>query len=308
MSWNRRQFLQASTVAAGAAALSPHLAPGAVPGAAARVVTLLHTNDTHSRLEPFERGALQGLGGIARRAHLIKRIRRSQPATLVLDAGDIFQGTPYFNEFGGAAEFETMTAAGYDLATLGNHDFDNGVDGLVKALPSAGFEFVSANLDIDPPEMRKRVKPFTVRVVGGRRIGLFGLGVRFRGLVPKALHRGVRYREPVAAARAAVDKLRSAHGAEAIVALSHLGYFGYNGEPGDVDIAEAVQGIDVIIGGHSHTLLDQPHIVEKRNGQRTAVVQVGYAGTHLGRVDLRFSALVVGGREVAWAAALPVTA
>lgn len=253
-------------------------------------ITLLHTNDTHSRLEPFENGKLAGLGGIARRAALIRAIRTRNPHTLVLDAGDTFQGTPYYNAFAGHAEFETMSAAGYDCATLGNHDFDKGVDALVSAMGKARFSFVSANYDIDAPSLRARVNPFEVRAIGGRRIGLFGLGVSFAGLVSGSLHAGVRYTAPVAAARAAVDTLRSTHGVDAVVLLSHLGYFGHGSEPGDVELAEAVPGIDVIIGGHTHTFLDAPHVVTHRTGGSTAIVQVGSSGTHLGQVDLLFGA------------------
>jgi 5'-nucleotidase len=289
---DRRTVLGGLGALAGATLLGPS---AALASPRATRVTLLHTNDTHSRLEPFEKGKLAGLGGIARRASLIRAIRAEQPHTLVLDAGDTFQGTPYYNAFAGHAEFETMTAAGYDCVTLGNHDFDKGVEALVSAMQKARFSFVSANYDIDAPGLRERVAPYEVRTVGGRRIGLFGLGVSFSGLVSGSLHAGVRYRPPVAAARTAVETLRTTQGVDAVVLLSHLGYFGHGNEPGDVELAEAVPGIDVIIGGHTHTFLDVPHVVTHRAGGQTAIVQVGSSGTHLGRVDLEFGA---GG--VAW--------
>jgi 5'-nucleotidase len=258
--------------------------------AAADRVTLLHTNDTHSRLDPFENGKLAGMGGIARRATLIRRLRAQNPHTLVLDAGDTFQGTPYYNAFAGHAEYETMSAAGYDCVTLGNHDFDKGVDGLVSAMQKARFSFVCANYDIDAPGLRARVAPTEVRVVGGRRIGLFGLGVNFKNLVAASYHAGVRYLPPVPAATAAVKHLREVEGVDAVVALSHLGYFGHDDEPGDVELAEAVAGIDVVVGGHTHSFLDKPHVVDRKSGGRTHIVQVGFAGTHLGQVDLVFPA------------------
>ncbi|MCK6569589.1 metallophosphatase [Myxococcota bacterium] len=281
----RRAVLGSLGTLAGAALLAPRVARA---DAATSRVTLLHTNDTHSRLEPFEKGKLAGLGGIARRATLIRSLRARNPHTLVLDAGDTFQGTPYYNAFAGHAEFETMSAAGYDCVTLGNHDFDKGVDALVSAMTKARFAFVSANYDIDAPGLRARVVPHEVRTIGGRRIGLFGLGVSFAGLVSGSLHAGVRYQPPVATARATVDTLRQAHGVDAVVLLSHLGYFGHGAEPGDVELAEAVPGIDVIIGGHTHTFLDAPHVVRHRTGGQTAIVQVGSSGTHLGQVDLLF--------------------
>ena len=205
MTPNRREILTGLAGLAGAAVLTTRNARGEV---AASRVTLLHTNDTHSRLEPFEKGKLAGLGGIARRATLIRQVRAVNPHTLVLDAGDTFQGTPYFNAFGGSAEFEAMSAAGYDCVTLGNHDFDKGVDGLVTAMQQARFSFVCANYDVDPPGLRARLAPHEVRVVGGRRIGLLGLGVSFKNLVAAGLHAGVRYREPVPVAREQVARLR----------------------------------------------------------------------------------------------------
>ena len=253
-------------------------------------VTLLHTNDTHSRLEPFEKGSLAGLGGIARRAAMIRKIRAAQPNTLVLDAGDTFQGTPYFNAFAGQAEFETMTAAGYDFSTLGNHDFDKGVDGLVAAMQYAKFDFVNANYDIDPPGLRARVKPYAVRVVGGRRIGLFGLGVSFKNLVASSYHAGIRYLDPVKASQAMVQKLRQDEGVDAVVLISHLGYYGHEEEPGDPELAQAVPGIDIIIGGHTHTFMAKPHVVSRPDGTATYITQVGFAGTHLGQIDLLFPA------------------
>lgn len=285
MNPNRREALTGLVVAAGL--LSTRNARGE---AATDRVTLLHTNDTHSRLDPFENGKLAGLGGIARRATLIRRIRAQNPHTLVLDAGDTFQGTPYYNTFAGHAEFESMSAAGYDCVTLGNHDFDKGVEGLVSAMQKARFTFVCANYDIDPPDLRARVAPYEVRVVGGRRIGLFGMGVGFKNLVANNLHAGVRYRPAVAVGREMVRTLRAREGVDAVVLLSHLGYFGHEDEPGDVEFAEAVPGIDVIVGGHTHSFLDKPHVVDHKTGGRTHIVQVGFAGTHLGQVDLIFGA------------------
>jgi 5'-nucleotidase len=297
---NRRHFVlgAAALAASGIARTARAAAP------VAGRVTLLHTNDTHSRLEPFERGKLQGQGGIARRAALIARIRAAQPHTLVLDAGDIFQGTPYYNAFGGCAEFETMSAAGYDAVTLGNHDFDKGVEALVRAMQFARFSFLSANYDVDDAGLRARVTPYEVREVGGRRIGLFGLGVSFANLVAASLHKGVRYREPIPVARAMVETLRRDHGVDAVVAISHLGYFGHDAEPGDVELAEAVPGIDVIIGGHTHTFLEAPHWVRPATPTACAIMQVGSSGTHLGQVDLTFG---VGGTRVA-ARAHPILA
>ena len=187
-------------------------------------LVVLHTNDTHSRMDPFpmDGGRFAGLGGAARRATLIRRVREANEHVLLLDSGDIFQGTPYFNFFGGEIEFRAMTAMGYDVATLGNHDFDNGVDGLVAMLPEAGFEFVSANYDVSESALTGHVQPHTVREFDGVKVGIFGLGIAFEKLVLARLHEGVRYTDPVAAARASCRELRE-QGCSLVICLSHPG-------------------------------------------------------------------------------------
>ncbi|MDX1532252.1 MAG: metallophosphatase [Rhodothermales bacterium] len=285
---DRRRFLK--TVAAGTAgaALAPTTALAA-PGETRLV--LLHTNDTHSRIEPFpdDAGRYAGLGGVARRATLVENVRRQNPHVLLLDSGDIFQGTPYFNLFGGRVEFETMSAMRYDVATLGNHDFDNGVAGLVEMLPYADFEFVSANYDCSgAPALAERVRPYTVRRVGPLRVGIFGLGIAFERLVLSALHEGVTYRDPIPVARETVQALR-AEGCDYVVCLSHLGYR-YEGEDrvSDRVVAQAVPGIDLILGGHTHTFMETAETVLHEHDRPTLVHQVGWAGIWLGRVEVTF--------------------
>ncbi len=259
-------------------------------------LVVLHTNDTHSRMDPFpmDGGRFAGLGGAARRATLIRRVREANEHVLLLDSGDIFQGTPYFNFFGGEIEFRTMTAMGYDIATLGNHDFDNGVDGLVAMLPEAGFEFVSANYDVSGSALAGHVQPHTVREFDGVRVGIFGLGIAFEKLVLPSLHEGVRYTDPFAAARASCRELRE-QGCSLVICLSHLGYvYPDPARPSDRTLAEAVPEIDLILGGHTHTFLDEA-VVFGRGGAGsqgrtgfTVVNQVGWGGMRLGRVDVTF--------------------
>lgn len=252
-------------------------------------VTILHTNDTHSRIDPFAGGRYKGMGGIARRAALIASIKKAHPATLVVDAGDIFQGTPYFNIFRGQLELKTMSMAGYDVATLGNHDFDLGSAWMLKMVQQhASFSFVSANYEFSQSAAKKLIQPYQIKVVNGWRIGFFGLGVRFRGLVSQSLHKGVVYQPPVAVARQVAATLRSKHRCDAVVALSHLGYSGFDGEVGDRDLAKQVPGIDVIIGGHTHTFLKKPTVVMAPDGRQTHIVQVGHSGIYLGQIDLHF--------------------
>ena len=252
-------------------------------------LVILHTNDTHSRIDPFpmDGSRNQGLGGVARRAALIKQIRRSNEHVLLLDSGDIFQGTPYFNFFKGEIEFRSMTEMGYDVATLGNHDFDNGVDGLVSMMPYAGFQFVSANYDISGSRLSRYVLPYTIRSFAGIKVGLFGLGIDFDQLVISHLHEGVSYLDPIETARETVQTLRNA-GCSLIICLSHLGYRYRDDRVSDTVLAQEVPEIDLVLGGHTHTFLDDPDIYRHVDGRTTIVNQVGFAGIRLGRVDVEF--------------------
>ncbi len=279
----------------------PHPPLGPLIGDTVHLV-VLHTNDTHSRMDPFpmDGGPFQGLGGAARRATMIRRIREANEHVLLLDSGDIFQGTPYFNFFGGELEFRAMTAMGYDIATLGNHDFDNGVDGLVAMLPEAGFEFVSANYDVSASPLTGHVEPYTVREFGGVRVGVFGLGIAFEKLVLASLHEGVRYTDPVVAARATCRELRGL-GCSLVICLSHLGYeYSDPARPSDLTLAAEVPDIDLILGGHTHTFLDEAVVFGQGTSGFTVVNQVGWGGMRLGRVDVTFDAA---GQTSDWAAA-----
>lgn len=295
------------SLASGASISSPPETPPPAPAYgplvddAARLV-VLHTNDTHSRLDPFpaDDGPFAGLGGAARRATLVQRVRDANEHVLLLDSGDIFQGTPYFNFFGGELEFRAMTAMGYDVATLGNHDFDNGVEGLVAMLPQAGFDFVCANYDVSDRELAERVQPWTVREFAGVKVGIFGLGIGFEGLVLESLHRGVEYRDPVDAARATARALRD-QGCALVICLSHLGYRYRNPDrPSDRVVAEAVPEVDLVLGGHTHTFLDEAEVFEQGRAGFTLINQVGWGGMRLGRIDVSFDSA---GEPSGWASA-----
>ena len=159
-----------------------------------KTITILHTNDVHSQIAPLPSNHYKypGLGGFSRRASVIEAIKRENPNTLLLDAGDIFQGTPYFNYFGGELEFKLMSKLGYDFATLGNHDFDNGIEGFYKQLPHANFNFVSSNYDFKNTVLNGLVKPYAIKNIDGIKIGIFGLGVELNGLVNKSLYKDVQ--------------------------------------------------------------------------------------------------------------------
>jgi len=255
-------------------------------------ITILHTNDVHSHIDPFpaDHALYPGLGGLSRRAALISQIRSENPNTLLLDAGDIFQGTPYFNFYGGELEFRLMSKLRYDAATIGNHDFDNGIDGLLAQMPHAGFQFLSANYDFSNTVMDGYVKPYTTFLLDGIRIGVFGLGIRLEGLVNKALFKETRYLDPMEMALDTARRLREQERCDLVICLSHLGYTypESDNRPGDLSLAAATEYIDLIIGGHTHTFLDQPEVKHNRKGQQVLVNQVGCYGLNLGRIDFFF--------------------
>ncbi|MEW5849541.1 MAG: bifunctional UDP-sugar hydrolase/5'-nucleotidase [Myxococcota bacterium] len=283
MSFTRRHFLL------GALAAAPVLRPRRARAEDGRsVITLLHTNDTHSRLDPFpdDKSQLAGRGGIARRAHIIRQVRARQPSTLVLDAGDTFQGTPYFNKYLGTLDYELMSMAGYDVTNVGNHDFDAGVEGLVNASKHAKFPLVGS-YGVAGSALDGIVKPHIIKEVGGLKVGIFGLSVVLEGLVHPKMCQGVTYVDPVEAARAQVEQLRDG-GCDLVIAVSHLGHQGYLGEPGDLHWPQRVAGVDYVVGGHTHTFLERPDRVKGPGGWETAVMQVGFAGVNLGRADIVF--------------------
>lgn len=252
-----------------------------------RHITILHTNDTHSHIEPFSADHSQypNKGGVARRYSLIQQIRNENPNTLLLDAGDIFQGTPFFNFYGGELEIKLMSKLGYDAATIGNHDFDNGIDGLLAQLPHANFPFVSANYDFTNTVLDGQVKPYQVFERDGIRIGVFGLGIELQGLVSKKLYKETQYHDPIAISQEVTTRLKNEEKCHLIICLSHLGYNYKHDKISDLKLARSTKDIDLIIGGHTHTFLPKPTIVKNNEGKNMLVNQVGWAGINLGRID-----------------------
>ena len=283
---SRRKFIQNTTLATGMLSM-PSVA--ALTNDTVKKITILHTNDQHSRIEPFEISSderYSNRGGFARRAKLIQDIRKEEKNVLLLDAGDIFQGTPYFNFFGGELEFKLMSKMGYDVATIGNHDFDAGLQGLKKQLPYAQFDFVTANYDFSNTILEGLFQPYKIIQKNGLKIGIFGLGIELAGLVGKMYYKETKYLHPVEMAQEMSYKLKNKN-CDLIICLSHLGYdYGEESDKiSDVKLAAATNDIDLIIGGHTHTFLKAP--VEKLNaeGKRVLINQVGWAGLYLGRID-----------------------
>ena len=282
----RKEFIQ-NTAAASAFISLGGLSSLSFKPAAKKHITILHTNDVHSHIEPFgpDEGSNANLGGVARRATLVEKIRRENPNTLLLDAGDIFQGTPYFNFYGGELEFKLMSKLKYDAATLGNHDFDNGIDGLYAQLPHADFDFLISNYDFSNTIMDGKTKDYKVFTKGGVKIGVFGLGIELKGLVNDKLFKETKYLDPVEMASEISSKLKNEENCDLVICLSHLGYK-YSGDKiSDLKLARATQNIDLIIGGHTHTFLEKPTVETNKVGKKVLVNQVGCYGLYLGRID-----------------------
>ena len=253
-------------------------------------LTILHTNDMHSRIDPFpmDGSKMQGKGGMAKRATLIEKIRREEQNILLLDSGDIFQGTPYFNFFGGELEFKLMSKMGYDVATMGNHDFDAGIEGFVKQLPHAQFEFVVSNYDVSNSALAGHIKPFTIRRFNNVVVGIFGLGIELEGLVPQRFCDGVVYEDPIRKAQETTNILKKDYKCDFVICLSHLGYRYDEAKVSDVILAKETYGIDLILGGHTHTFLNKPEEKSNKLGKPVLINQVGFGGAVLGRIDILF--------------------
>jgi 5'-nucleotidase len=254
-------------------------------------LTILHTNDWHSRIDPFPKDdpKYPGKGGAARRAALIQEIRKNTSNVLLLDAGDVFQGTPYFNFYAGEPEFRLMSKMGYDACTLGNHDFDNGIEGLVEMLPHAQFPFVNCNYDFGNTALNGKIEKFIILKKSGLKIGITGVGIDLEGLVPSKNHKGIHYNNPIECAELQAYKLKSQHKCDLVICLSHIGYEYPNYKVSDRMLAAGSENIDLIIGGHTHTFLESPVVIANKIGKPVTINQVGWAGLRLGRIDYLFS-------------------
>nr|WP_315255997.1 metallophosphatase [uncultured Flavobacterium sp.] len=286
----RRDFIEKT--AASTAILSLGLSLSSFKSESVEHLTILHTNDVHSYIDPFpaDHPRNPNMGGVSKRASIIEKIRLENPNVLLLDAGDIFQGTPYFNYYGGELEFKLMSMMKYDATTIGNHDFDNGLEGIVAQMPHASFEFISSNYDFKNTVMDGYVKPYKIFNKGNIKIGVFGLGIELSGLVDKKNYKETIYNNPVETAQEMVRILKQEKKCDIIICLSHLGYK-YNTEPDkicDLKLAALTKDIDLIIGGHTHTFLDKPTIVKNLEQKEVLVNQVGCYGINLGRIDFYF--------------------
>lgn len=253
-------------------------------------IVILHTNDTHSQVEPIAPGAKnEGRGGYARRMGLIERFRNEEPELLLLDAGDFSQGTPYFNFYNGRVEIDALNRMKYDVATLGNHEFDNGVDTLAAVLSEARFAVVCANYQVKGTPLEGIVKPYVILFRKGVKIGILGLGVCPDGLIAPQNFAPLRWENPLPVANEVADFLRNRKHCDLIVCLSHLGT-DPNGSPVcDAWLAENTRNIDVIIGGHTHKVIENRHLTNL-DGHDVVLAQMGKSGINLGRIVVELDA------------------
>ncbi len=289
---NRRKFLQQSALSAGSL-LAANMLPKTLLAADGNTVklTILHTNDVHSRLDPFPMDGSKnaGLGGVAARSELIKKIRAEEEHVLLLDAGDIFQGTPYFNLYKGEPEIKAMTMMGYDAATMGNHDFDAGLENFATQLNHAQFPILISNYDFTHTPMESKYVPYKVFKKGPLKIGVTGVGIAMKGLVPDNLFGETKYLDPIQKASETAEHLKKKEKCDLVICLSHLGYKYSDNRVSDQVLAKESEYVDIIIGGHTHTFMDKPDVLPNKKTEDVLINQVGWAGIVLGRMDIEFS-------------------
>jgi len=294
----RREFVQQSFLVTGGILLSGTILAGETKKKNPKI-TILHTNDTHSNIDPFpaNHAKFPNMGGVSKRYQLINKIREEEEQVLVLDAGDIFQGTPYFNKYGGILEMKLMTEMGYDAATMGNHDFDAGLEGFLKAKQFAKFPFLCANYDFSNTLLKGQTQENVIIKKGSLKIGIFGIGVELKGLVPESKYEGTIYNDPIETANQQAQILKK-QGCDLIICLSHLGFEYSTDKVSDRVLAQKTENIHLIIGGHTHTFLEKPIEEKNLNNEVVLINQVGWAGLKIGRLDFEFDDKIFAKKDV----------
>ncbi len=289
---NRREFVKYFLGGTYLMSHSSYLAQVLEKQGKSKTLVILYTNDQHSRIEPFPDNGLKyaGMGGVVKRAKMIEKIRTEyNNNVLLLDAGDIFQGTPYFNYYHGELDFKLMSKMGYDLSTLGNHDFDLGIENIIQQLPHATFEFVNCNYDFKDTLLKNKILSYKIIKKNGIKIGITGVGIELDGLVLKENYGDVVYYDPIEKLQQVERILKEDKHCDYIICLSHLGYQYQDNKVSDVILAQNIRHTDLIIGGHTHTFLDKPVVIKNKNNTETFVTQVGWAGIWLGNLMINFS-------------------
>lgn len=243
---------------------------------------ILQTSDVHSRIEPINQKGDRnyGEGGFVRRATFLQQFRKEHENVLLFDCGDISQGTPYYNMFQGEVEIKLMNEMGYDAMTIGNHEFDFNVDNMERLFKMAEFPVVCANYNLDATALKDVVKPYVILNKYGLKIGVFGLGARPEGLIQANKCEGVVYEDPVGISNEVAALLKEEEGCDLVICLSHLGI------QMDEHLVAKTRNIDVILGGHSHTFMQEPKTYLNTDGKEVSILHTGKSGVRVGRLDL----------------------
>ena len=268
------------------------IAFAAVTTLAAQDLTILHLNDTHSHIEPEKLGDINGHGGIIEQAIYISEVRQEmgKKNVLLLHAGDFSQGTSYFTELKGQIEIDNLNAMGYDAVTLGNHEFDNGMEVLAGRLKQLNCPVVCANYDFSATPLADVVKPYTIVKRAGKKIGIIGVLTDVSTVVDKSLNKGLEFQNPIPIVQKYVDDLRNEKGCDLIICLTHLGDKGSKSKGAliDQDLVAGTTGVDIVVGGHAHTELDEMEVWKNADGEDVVYVTDGGWGLEVGRLDVKF--------------------
>lgn len=286
---NRRIFLKQSVLFGGAFALGLFPQELFASGELVRL-TVLHTNDMHCHIDPFPETHAEyaGRGGMVRLASLVSKCRTENSNLLLLDAGDMFQGTPYFNYFKGELMLKLMSKIGYDAGTIGNHEFDNGLADIASAFQFAKFPIISSNYDFSDTILSGIVKTHHILKKGGIKIGIYGLGIELDGLVGKLNYGNTRYLDPLETALKMERSLKIDHSCDLVICLSHLGFSYEHSKISDSSLAPQTKYTDLIIGGHTHTFLEKPLVLKNAEGRQILVNQAGWAALAAGKIEFVF--------------------
>jgi 5'-nucleotidase len=253
-------------------------------------ISILHTNDLHCHIEPFSGGNsnTDGKGGLARIAAMVNKMKMENPDTLLFDAGDMFQGTPYYNYFKGELMLKIMSAVGYDAGTLGNHEFDDGLEGIADALPEAGFPLVISNYDFSDTILNNKFHEWKIFKKSGIKIGVYGIGIELKGLVADKNFGNTKYLDPIQTAVKMESFLKDEKKCDLVICLSHLGLKYKNKKVSDLVLASETSATDLIIGGHTHSFLEEPLFEKNKAGNQVIVNQASWGGMVLGKIDFAF--------------------
>ncbi|MEI7596750.1 MAG: metallophosphatase [Bacteroidota bacterium] len=288
--YNRRRFIKNVVLGGIALSLPNYLFSEEIVenSESLKKLAILHTNDVHSQIESISKNDSKypDMGGFAERSAMIKSIRAANSNVLLFDAGDIFQGTPYFNMFKGELEIKLMNEMKYDAGTIGNHEFDYGVENLKNQILKANFPFINSNYDVSSSILNNCISTHKIIIKDNIKIGVFGLGVEMAGLVDNKNFDQILYKSPLEVSNKMINLLKYDEKCDLVVCLSHLGYENKNNLVSDVILAKETTGIDLIIGGHSHTILKEGTVINNKNNNETIIVQTGSKGGNLGCVEL----------------------